>query len=132
MKVVITPCAQFVPGMVQRILGDIAPQPLTVDASGKVHAELNPAQLAMFQLKGAAHQVTIVPDEAAAVPPAEAATFSEAPAEKEADLTITIETSPGVRQTMKVGPSGLEPIPEALTPVAGSQTPVKGSEAKSA
>ena len=51
---------------------------------------------------------------------------------EEQPLTITIETAPGVRQTMKVGPTGLEPIAAAHIPVAGSQDPVKDSEAKSA
>ena len=60
-KVVITPSTLYIPGMVQRILGEIGSGPVVVDAAGKVHAELNPVQLEMFRLKGAAHAVYEVP-----------------------------------------------------------------------
>jgi hypothetical protein len=130
MKVVITPCAYYVPGMVQRILGDIGSGPVVVDEAGKVHAELNPGQLEMFKLKGAAHHIQVVP-ETETTPILDApATFPEPEAESQPELTITIETAPGVRTVHKVGPTGLEPIPEANTPVAvpGSQDQVEGSQ----
>jgi hypothetical protein len=112
-KVVISPHSSFVPGTVQRILGEIGSGPVAVDPAGKVHAELNQSQLDMFKLKGAAHQVTIVPDQSTTpILDAQDATFPEPEAEQ-SELTITIETAPGVRQTMKVGPQGLEPITEA-------------------
>jgi hypothetical protein len=133
MKVAITPHSSFVPGIVQRILGELGSGPVHVAPDGKVHAELNENQLAMFQLKGAAHQVTILPDqETTPILDAQAATFPEPEPAEEKPLTITIETSPGVRTVHKVGPTGLEPIPDANAPVAGSQEPVKGSENKSA
>jgi len=133
MKVVINPHTSFVPGTVQRILGEIGCGPVLTDLEGKVHAELNALQLDMFRLKGAAHQVTILPDqETTPILDASAATFPEADTTAESELTMIIETAPGVRQTVKIGPSGLEPIAAANTPVAGSQHPVKGSEAKSA
>lgn len=128
MKVVITPCAQFVPGMVQRILGDIGSGPVVVDELGKVHAELNQPQLDLFKLKGAAHQVTVVPDqETTPILDAPVVPFPEPEAEQP-ELTITFETSPGVRTTHKVGPTGLEPIPEAHAPVAGAHEHVAGSQ----
>src|SRR5271166_2503462 len=134
MKVVINPHTSFVPGIVQRILGEIGCGPVLTDLEGKVHAELNAVQLDMFKLKGAAHQVTILPDqETTPILDASAAPFPEAETSApESELTMIIETAPGVRQTVKIGPSGLEPIAAANTPVAGSQHPVKGSEAKSA
>lgn len=128
MKVVITPCAQFVPGMVQRILGEIGSGPVVVDELGKVHAELNQPQLDLFKLKGAAHQVTIVPDsETTPILDAPVAPFPEPEAEQP-ELTMIVETAPGVRTVHRVGPTGLEPIPQAHAPVAGSQEHVVGSQ----
>ena len=127
MKVVITPSTLYVPGTAQRILAEIGSGPVQVDGTGKVHAELNAGQLDLFRLKGAAHAVQIVDESAPAVESA-AATFPEPETEPDKELTITIETAPGVRQTMKVGPQGLEPIAAAHTPVAAANTPVAGSQ----
>ena len=109
MKVVISPSPLFVPGTAQRILGEIGSGPVVVDQAGKIHADLNAAQLDLFRLKGAAHAVYIVPEgePAAASPVQEAIPEPEAEA---GELTITIESAPGVRTKMKVGPQGLEPL----------------------
>lgn len=127
MKVVITPSALYVPGIAQRILGEIGSGPVVVDDQGKVHAELNQQQLDLFKLKGAAHHVEVLQDTETTPILDDPATFQESEAEQP-ELTITIETAPGVRTVHKVGPTGLEPIPEANTPIAGSQEPVQGSQ----
>lgn len=83
MRVLIKPAANFTPGMVQRILGDLNAGPIITDPStGFVTAELSQGQIDAFRLKGGMHYIEVI------LPPAPVPVVEPAPAVEEPNIHL--------------------------------------------